>query len=75
MDVTEMKEGQKGRIVEIQGGRGLLEKLEVLGIRCGSEITKVSSQFLRGPVTIQVGNTQVAIGYGMARKIAVQEVE
>ena len=72
MDVSQMKEGEKAKVIDIQGGWGMLRKLGSLGIRPGVEITKISSQFLRGPITIQVANTQVAFGYGMARKIIVK---
>lgn len=72
LNTTEMKQGEKGRVVKIDGGLGLLRKLESLGIRNGVEIKKTSAQIMRGPITIQVGNTQVAIGYGMARRIFVK---
>ncbi len=72
IDLTRMRKGERGKIVDIQGGWGLLGKLEALGIRQGTEIVKVSSQLMRGPITIRVGNTQVAIGFGMARRIMVE---
>ena len=72
IDLTQMRRGERGRVVDIQGGWGLLRKLEALGIKTGTEIVKVSSQLMRGPITIRVGNTQVAIGFGMARRIIVE---
>ena len=69
MDLTQMKVGQVGTVVEIQGGHGLSIRLQVLGIRVGVKVIKVSSQIMRGPVTVQIGNSRVAIGFGMARKI------
>jgi len=72
MDLTRMRAGEKGVVVEIQGGFGLLRRLETLGIRPTVEITKVSAQFARGPVTVQVGNTQSALGFGMATKIIIE---
>lgn len=72
IDLTRMRKGERGKIVDIQGGWGLLRKMETLGIKQGTEIVKVSSQLMRGPITIRVGNTQVAIGFGMARKIMVE---
>lgn len=74
MDVTQMKQGEKIRVIGINGGHGVAVRLETLGIRPGVEITKVSSQLLRGPITIQAGNTQVAIGFGMAMKIMVEKI-
>ena len=72
LDLTQLKSGQKGVVVEIQGGAGFIRRLESMGIRQGKTITKVSSQFLRGPQTLKVGNLQVAVGFGMARKILIE---
>ena len=72
IDLTRMRQGERGKIVDIQGGWGLLRKMEILGIKQGTEIVKVSSQLMRGPITIRVGNTQVAIGFGMARRVIVE---
>jgi ferrous iron transport protein A len=72
MDITRMRAGEKGVVVEIQGGFGLLRRLETLGIRPSVEITKVSAQFARGPVTVRVGNTHSALGFGMAAKIIIE---
>lgn len=69
--VRQMHAGQSGTVVEILGGHGLVNRLNSLGIRPGKRITKVSSMFLRGPVTIEVGQSLVAIGFGMAGKILV----
>jgi ferrous iron transport protein A len=72
IDLTQLKEGESGLVMEIQGGYGLHGRLESLGIRVGKRVTKVSSQLMRGPVTLRVDNSQVAIGFGMARKILVE---
>lgn len=67
-----MQTGQSGVVVQIQGGHGLVNRLNSLGIRPGKRITKISSMMMRGPVTIQVDRAQVAIGFGMARRIIVE---
>ena len=69
--VQKMRAGQSGHVVEITGGVGLTNRLNALGIRPGKRITKISSMFMRGPVTVLVDRAQVAIGYGMAGKIIV----
>ncbi|RLD18826.1 MAG: ferrous iron transport protein A [Caldiserica bacterium] len=74
VDITQLQPGEKGMVVDIQGGWGLIRKLDALGIRRGVKIMKISSQFLRGPVIIQVGGTQVAIGFGMAKRIIVDKI-
>ncbi|MFH1640309.1 MAG: FeoA family protein [Chloroflexota bacterium] len=69
--LTRMGVGQSGRVVQIQGGYGMVDRLSALGIRPGKRITKVGSMLMRGPVTVEVDRTQVAIGYGMASRIIV----
>jgi ferrous iron transport protein A len=71
VDLTQMKAGQRGQVFVLQGGHGMMAKLEALGIRPGVEIIKISGQLMRGPVIVRVGNTQVAIGFGMARRVIV----
>ena len=70
--LRQMQAGQSGIVADIEGGYGLVNRLNALGIRPGKRITKVSSMLMRGPVTIQVDNAQVAIGFGMANKIIVK---
>lgn len=72
INLVQMRPGQKGRIVEINGGYGLACKLEALGIRTGKEITKISAQWMRGPVLLQQGHTQAALGFGMASRVLVE---
>ena len=67
-----MRAGQTGVVVHIAGGHGLVRRLHALGIRPGKKVTKVSSMFGRGPVTVQVGHTQIAVGFGMANRIVVE---
>ena len=70
--LAQMHTGQSGIVVQVQGGHGLVNRLSALGIRPGKRITKISSMFMRGPVTIQVDRAQVAIGFGMAKRIIVK---
>jgi len=72
VNLRQMPSGRSGKVVEIQGGFGLINRLSALGVRPGKKITKVSSMVMRGPVTIQVGNTCLAIGFGMAGRIIVE---
>ena len=70
--LSRMQAGQSGIVVQVLGGHGLINRLSSLGIRAGQRVTKVSSMIMRGPVTIQIGNAQVAIGFGMASRIIVE---
>lgn len=64
--------GSIGTITAINGGIGIIQKLDRLGIHVGKEITKVSRQWMKGPVIIRLGNTEIAIGYRMAHRIMVE---
>jgi ferrous iron transport protein A len=72
LTLAEMRTGQTGTVVGVLGGHGLIQRLDALGIRPGKKVTKLSSTIFRGPVTLRVNNTQVAVGFGMARKIIVE---
>lgn len=72
MNLTQLKEKEKCRVIGIEGGHDIEKKLEALGIRKGIEITKISSQVFKGPVLVQAGSTSIAIGHGMAKKILVE---
>jgi ferrous iron transport protein A len=70
--LNDLNPEESGIVCKIEGGHGLIDRLNSLGIRTGKKITKVSSMLLHGPVTIQVDRTKVAIGFGMAGKIFVE---
>ncbi len=72
VDLTKMRAGDSGTVVSLAGGGGLSLRLQNLGIRPGEKITKVSAHFWRGPITVQVGRANVALGFGMASKVMVE---
>lgn len=72
IDLTQIQPGETGIIKEIHGGYGLMRRVQGMGIRPGKKIIKVSSHFWRGPQTIEIDNIQIAIGFGMAKKIFVE---
>jgi len=72
LTLDQMEAGQTGTVIQILGGRGLTRRLEALGVRQGKEVTKISSMLFRGPVTFRTDYTQVAVGFGMARKILIE---
>jgi len=72
INLTQMQPGEAGIVREIQGGQGFVRKLQSMGVRPEKKITKVSSHFWRGPQTIEVDNIQIAVGFGMAKRILVE---
>ncbi|MDP8314804.1 MAG: FeoA family protein [Candidatus Celaenobacter antarcticus] len=72
--LIELKKGEKAIIVSHYGGRVFSNRMSSLGLRTNAVIKKISSQLFHGPVTIQVGNSQIALGHGMARRIMVERI-
>jgi len=72
--LNQLRAGESGVVRGISGGLGMISRLESLGLRPGKVVTKVSSQFLAGPVTVMVDGRQLAIGRGMAAKVQVEPV-
>ena len=72
VSLTEMAPGQTGIVLQLNGGWGMVRRMQAMGIRPGVPITKVTVQPFRGPVSIQVGNTEIALGAGLARRILVE---
>jgi len=72
LTLAEMRTGQTGTVVGVLGGHGLIQRLDALGIRPGKKVTKLSSTLFRGPVTLRVNNSRVAVGFGMAKKIIIE---
>ena len=70
MVLTELRIGEKAKIVAIGGGRGLRQKLFLRGLFEGKVVRVISNY---GPMTIEVDRSTVAIGRGMAQKIAVTQ--
>ena len=69
ISLTDMKVRETGRMAEILGGREVQSRL---GLRPGVKIVKVGAVSSRGPVVIQVGGTQVSLGFGVSYKIVVE---
>jgi ferrous iron transport protein A len=74
LDLTSLRDGESGRVVGLRGGREALEKLQAMGIGIGAVVAKKSSAARRGPIVIEKGRTQVALGYGIAKGILVEPI-
>lgn len=67
--------GKTARVLSVAGGRGMMRKLEAMGVRAGKKVRKLGSQFMAGPVTVVLDGRQVAMGRGIARKIEVEVLD
>jgi ferrous iron transport protein A len=75
MNLNQLDKGKKGIVIELQGGQQFVSKLEAMGILRGSTIRKKSASLLRGPVVVEQGFSQLAIGYGIAKRIIVEPLD
>jgi Fe2+ transport system protein FeoA len=74
MKLTDLKQGQKGIIFSIVGGRRITQRLIDMGLTPGTEI-KMLRKGRWGPVEISIRGSNLALGYGIARKILVKVKE
>jgi ferrous iron transport protein A len=75
MSLIQIVKGKSVQVAKIEGGKNFQSKAESLGLRVGVTVKKLSTQVMRGPITLQVGSSKVAIGRGMAKKILVKDGE
>ena len=67
-----LRAGQVAVVRSVEGGRGIQQRLEAMGVRPGKTIVKVSGLFMGGPVTVMVDGRQVAMGRGIAGRVTVE---
>jgi Fe2+ transport system protein FeoA len=64
--------GVQAKISKINGGCNLIKRLTEMGLTCGTTI-KVVSDPCGGPVLIEVRDSRLALGRGVATKIYVEQ--
>jgi len=74
MKLIDLKQGQKGIIVSVLGGRGVTQRLTDMGLTPGTEFKMVRKGRLC-PVEISVRGSKLALGCGVASKILVKVKE
>ncbi|MEM2756753.1 MAG: FeoA domain-containing protein [Candidatus Bathyarchaeia archaeon] len=72
--LSTLSEGERGKIVYIYGGRGLVRRLADMGLTPGIEVVVLRRTFLNGPVEITVRGTNLALGYGVAKRVFIKRV-
>jgi len=60
--------------VAILAGRGVWRHLAAMGLIPGAIITVLNSRGRGGPVMIRIGDTRLALGWGMAQRVMVRPV-
>jgi ferrous iron transport protein A len=73
-NLTELQSGESGIIAELKDGHTVVGKLKAMGIVPGVHIIKKSAAPMSGPIVLQKGSIQIAVGYGMAKHIIVDTI-
>ena len=71
LPLSQLKPGEVGRVMAVEGGHGIRQKLFLRGLFEGSVVRVISCY---GPVTVEVDRNMVSIGRGMAQKIIVRRI-
>jgi ferrous iron transport protein A len=71
--LSALNPGERGVVVGMDGGRGLLCRMTSLGFTPGAEVTVVQN-FGHGPLIALVRDARVALGRGEAGKIRVRRI-
>ncbi len=68
--LTMLRPGMRGRIIAIHGGRGFVMRLYQMGFTPNTIVRVISNN--AGPIIVEIRNTTIALGRGMASKIIVE---
>ncbi len=72
LNLDRLPAGASAVVVGFNGGHGLLQKLDSMGVRPGKRVCLLSSQFMAGPITVLIDRRQIAMGRGIAQRILVE---
>lgn len=70
--LSELECGKSAKIIKLQGNRVQTGKLKAMGIFAGTVILKKSAIPSKGPIIVEKGAMQFALGYDIAKKIIVE---
>ena len=68
-----VRTGEKVKIVDIKGGKGIITKISAMGIRIGDTVEVIQNH--HGPLIIAKDHIRIALGRGMSKKILVEKVK
>lgn len=75
INLTQLKNGKSAQVIKVQGDHQFIDRLEAMGILPDTTIVKKSASLMKGPIVIEKGEMQLAIGYEMAQKILVKPID
>lgn len=75
MRLSDIESGKWIRVVSIEGGVGLAQKLHQLGLAPGDKARVSRHAPFGGPILIEINQRSIALGKGVAYKIHVEALE
>jgi ferrous iron transport protein A len=75
MVLADVDAGKNVKILHFNNGKGLEGKLRQMGIYTGAILLVVRRAPFHGPVLLEFEGREIALGYGIAKKILVEGVE
>jgi len=73
MVLLDVKKGNSVRILSMEGGDGLRDKLTQHGLYPGDCVCVLRAAPMGGPLLIDVQGREIALGRGICKKILVEE--
>ena len=73
LSLCHIKKPGEYEVLDIQGGWGIRQRLNQLGIHVGDRLFVKRSCIMGGPILIRIHGTDVALGRGMARRVILKE--
>lgn len=75
MSLLDVETGQCVRVLRLDGGTGLADKLTQHGLFPGDEVQVLRRAPWGGPLLVAVHGREIALGRGVAQKIVVEDGE
>lgn len=72
MYLKDMKTGQSGTVIRINKGHAAERRLFEMGLVPGAKVEVLSRHPFKGPLLLQVGNSRLALGQGIAQMVEVE---
>jgi ferrous iron transport protein A len=73
LELIKLQVNDKARIVSFDGGRLLAQKLRQYGLFIGDIVRIIRIAPFNGPILIESGGREIALGKGIAGKILVEK--
>jgi len=70
--LTEMREGEEGRVAFVMGGRNAARRLADMGLTPGSEVKMLRVSSYGGPLNLSIRGYDLALGSGIASKVFIR---